>query len=470
MKRISIILFLNFLVLFSSSFISGASNDFLLCIDSDGGINYEISGNVSIPGKNAIDYCNGNYLTEYLCGDLNTTIVGHYLFCGNENVCIKGGCINKEFFAYLNPPLVTATQSGIVIIGDVVQWTVNVTNLSGYAYKGEITFSQHDCGVDGISVTGNPSSTFNCMYTKAGVKNVKVKVSNGFKDKTINLYFTVQTDKAMCNDSDGGEEFYFSGYINYTTDGNKFGIYKDVCSLGNVSNFLREYSCGINSSGGVEVLTEYKCPNGCFNGACVNPLETTQKCGEFGYNTQSGNINYCDYNRISYDLSVCSNVTYTCSDSDGGEDYYTLGQISSGSSSNQGPSCNGGGGGGGGGSITKDSCTGNTLIESFCNVNGTVGRTEYKCPTDCSYGACVKVGEVICKDSCLLDNKCYPFGYRKINDYCSDSGAFVSQLKAGVKCDNHFECGSNVCLSNECVSQNLIERILNWFRRLFGIR
>ena len=27
---------------------------------------------------------------------------------------------------------------------------------------------------------------------------------------------------------------------------------------------------------------------------------------------------------------------------------------------------------------------------------------------------------------------------------------------------------SNVCVSSKCVSPNLIERILNWFKRLFG--
>ncbi|MEK6927865.1 MAG: hypothetical protein AABX11_05525 [Nanoarchaeota archaeon] len=75
---------------------------------------------------------------------------------------------------------------------------------------------------------------------------------------------------------------------------------------------------------------------------------------------------------------------------------------------------------------------------------------------------------LICKDSCPLDEKCYPFGYRKANRFCSDNGAFVEQLEGSKNCENNFECGSNVCVNNQCVSQGLIDKILTWFSRLFN--
>lgn len=75
---------------------------------------------------------------------------------------------------------------------------------------------------------------------------------------------------------------------------------------------------------------------------------------------------------------------------------------------------------------------------------------------------------LICKDSCSLDNKCYPFGFRKSDKFCSDSGAFTAQLEADAKCDNNFECGSNVCVSGQCVSEGLIDKMINWFKRVFG--
>jgi hypothetical protein len=75
---------------------------------------------------------------------------------------------------------------------------------------------------------------------------------------------------------------------------------------------------------------------------------------------------------------------------------------------------------------------------------------------------------LICKDSCPLDGKCYPFGYRKSNNFCSDTGSFVEQLEGDKVCENNFECSSNVCVSGTCVSEGLLQKILNWFKNLFS--
>jgi len=69
---------------------------------------------------------------------------------------------------------------------------------------------------------------------------------------------------------------------------------------------------------------------------------------------------------------------------------------------------------------------------------------------------------------CLLDQKCYPFGYRKEGRYCSDEGKFVAQLESDNVCENNFECESNVCVSGKCISSSLLEKIINWFKKLFG--
>ena len=75
---------------------------------------------------------------------------------------------------------------------------------------------------------------------------------------------------------------------------------------------------------------------------------------------------------------------------------------------------------------------------------------------------------LICKDSCPLEGKCYPFGYRKSNNFCSDIGSFVEQVKADSTCENNFECSSNVCVSGTCISEGIIQKFLNWFKNLFG--
>ena len=77
-------------------------------------------------------------------------------------------------------------------------------------------------------------------------------------------------------------------------------------------------------------------------------------------------------------------------------------------------------------------------------------------------------GVLICKDSCPLDGKCYPFGYRKSGEYCTDKGSFENQLKSDNKCENNFECSSNVCVSGNCISEGFLNKIMNWFKKMFG--
>lgn len=69
---------------------------------------------------------------------------------------------------------------------------------------------------------------------------------------------------------------------------------------------------------------------------------------------------------------------------------------------------------------------------------------------------------------CLEDKRCYPFSYRESGEYCSIDNKFFKQLKAGEGCENNFECESNVCVGGECISESLIRRIIEWFKRLFG--
>ncbi len=80
----------------------------------------------------------------------------------------------------------------------------------------------------------------------------------------------------------------------------------------------------------------------------------------------------------------------------------------------------------------------------------------------------ISIESLICKDSCPLEGKCYPFGHRKSDKFCSDIGSFVEQLEGDKTCENNFECSSNVCVSGTCVSEGLLQKILNWFKSLVG--
>lgn len=76
-------------------------------------------------------------------------------------------------------------------------------------------------------------------------------------------------------------------------------------------------------------------------------------------------------------------------------------------------------------------------------------------------------GGYLCS-GCELDNKCYPLGYRKDGNFCSDSYTFTTQIESENMCENNFECSSNLCLSGKCVNGSLVDKILNWFKGFFG--
>ena len=123
----------------------------------------------------------------------------------------------------------------------------------------------------------------------------------------------------------------------------------------------------------------------------------------------------------------------------------------------------------------KEFCRGSCYADgSKCGVNSFSVWNE--CYSDLGDFPIVDVGEgstetdigLICKDSCPLDGKCYPFGYRKSGEYCSDEEGFVGQKTGEVACENNFECDSNVCVDGECIKPGFFKRVMNWFARWFS--
>jgi hypothetical protein len=78
------------------------------------------------------------------------------------------------------------------------------------------------------------------------------------------------------------------------------------------------------------------------------------------------------------------------------------------------------------------------------------------------------ISPIICQ-GCSLDNKCYPYGFRIDKTYCdATSTNFINQSMPNSVCNNNFECDSNLCINNKCVSGSLWDKIMRWFSRLFG--
>lgn len=72
-------------------------------------------------------------------------------------------------------------------------------------------------------------------------------------------------------------------------------------------------------------------------------------------------------------------------------------------------------------------------------------------------------------DGCLIENDCYPIGYRVNKTFCPGvNKVFIEQLPGERQCENNFECESNVCVSGECVSEGLIRKVINWLKNFFS--
>lgn len=146
---------------------------------------------------------------------------------------------------------------------------------------------------------------------------------------------------------------------------------------------------------------------------------------------------------------------------------------------------------------SEDTCKDDKILsEYYCGGNSdSVSVQDFGCPNGCENGVCkkseikpsietgpikipvekiadvdtppeVKEESFLCY-GCKTENQCFPLGYRKSGSYCSENNKFEAQKSKEVNCENNFECESNVCINNKCISQNLIQRIIEWFTKLF---
>ena len=118
--------------------------------------------------------------------------------------------------------------------------------------------------------------------------------------------------------------------------------------------------------------------------------------------------------------------------------------------------------------VYYDSCHNETsIVERICvdNLAQITGITN--CLDGCFDDACISNNQSNC-NGCELDGNCFDFGYRKDGKYCSENRAWVEQKPGNMDCDNNFECDSNVCVDGKCVSGNLIQKIISWFKKMFG--
>jgi hypothetical protein len=294
-----------------------------------------------------------------------------------------------------------------------------------------------------------------------------------------------------CTDSDGGRNYYVKGVADkYYLDGNREGG-TDSC---NDNIYLEEQYC-LNNFVKEEM---HKCPNGCFNGACVKrelPLYIITSASappkEFVINaninqkilelygvegvqiisTEFDNMNLDDKIFLSYSENRLSFIIGTQFDPID----YTIGPKIEECLKEEG--------------IEVDClrifnadqvdpsfeniffpCPEQNIEEEISMPNNTEQDTTQTTPSETESSESSEpetTGTQTC-NGCLTDDNCYTFGYRKSGKYCNESKIFLEYKISGETCENNFECKSNLCVDDECISGGMFRRILNWFRRVFG--
>lgn len=201
-----------------------------------------------------------------------------------------------------------------------------------------------------------------------------------------------------------------------------------------------------------------------------------QKSGEYQVLVCRGE---CSFNEGKTN-AIVFNLKRLCEDSETSQDLFVKGTINY------------------NGQTFVDECVNFDQLNEYNCVNiGGVGSVVFDCSNGCADGACqilkidptTQTGPIeipaentdlnqrelssnpssyLC-NGCEADKKCYPLGYRKNDSFCGEELSFVIQKETDRDCKNSFECKSNVCASDKCISGDLFSVMINFFKNLFGM-
>ncbi len=96
----------------------------------------------------------------------------------------------------------------------------------------------------------------------------------------------------------------------------------------------------------------------------------------------------------------------------------------------------------------------------------------YECLTNtCINSICIDLTAQCA--GCKKGDACLPVGTRTESEgipvYCGDTHNLLPQkAKEAAPCTQHYECLTNLCIDSSCVEQSLLQKIISWFRSIFG--
>jgi hypothetical protein len=156
--------------------------------------------------------------------------------------------------------------------------------------------------------------------------------------------------------------------------------------------------------------------------------------------------------------SITGGVVSECIDSDSGKDPYTGGNLI-----------------GNDESVKRDTCIdGDKLYEYFCADGRSNGAIEVfdcfnGCVTENGKGHCLRKREEVkgdlkygeCDSGCYFRGVCIPVNTRTVDGtYCGVDRELKWQILGEESCNNNFECKSNLCIINKCISNEVFNKFL----------
>jgi hypothetical protein len=476
------------------------------CTDSDGGLNYYIRGQVVGPigpgeGSNGLDYCyngpgtqsnttTGKYLLEWSCTSSGGAD-GKTYECPNG--CLNGACKTAtNTTTYYPSPFVV---NGVADVAIIYGTQTGVSSLE-LVQAGNIQTDLEEHGLLGDALVKDSETasvnTKNWIVVGTPCSNSAIYKSLGLTDCTsvaskLGIGPGQAIFKSIANPQGTGIVFLVVGYTpEILTKAVTYLISKEIrTSIGSSSvitlaelnqTYYADKVCN-DSDGGIKygVKGEVTIPFGtgtrilidyCENEAILNESycegnyanTLTRDCGMEGKICSNG---ACIEVGTACSVNADCNVGYFCEngvcikDQQGGPSPYQL-------------SCMNAGG------TWKTFSNGCADYCEFARNSANIACTQVITEScDCGINKCWTgktcepnnvTKEITCNYGCSLNSKCYPFGYRKTGKYCSEDYQFIEQTKSDTSCENSFECKSNLCLDDQCVSQGVMKKFFNWLK------
>src|SRR3989338_2357812 len=332
----------------------------------------------------------------------------------------------------------------------------------------------HDCGL---------SAPYDNRYFKGSLKDLRVYIDALSASAVKKLYVEKKDapsdETASCTDSDNGLNVDKYGWTNFTSNSFRF-IHDDECAL--VSNYnssgepvgwqsatscsgndcyVEEAFCRTDDNGNfndADADELIPCPNGCSMGSCATSGgsgNSTSTCSDTN-SVKEGTPVKVKLGNKDYDISINFISSSKVKLSVNGIILDVLYR----------------------GDILKLNDGTYIGIEDILkqDLAGSIGNVDFilsdnkECILNRVRGgsgnSCLTIG-------CSLpssdgSNKCIAFGTRTGGNYCALSGTMNAQGASEATCENNYECGSNVCASGKCVDAGLFQKIIDFFRKLFG--